>query len=249
MDMEETVVTFPRKGADYVALPSDSSKERVSAHAVQTIAAGAEEIFNLYSRAEAIPVWQDGVISVTPIEGGKHHWIMEDPTSGSQIEFDSEVLIATPGVRHVSRIVSGPFTGTTDTITFEAHPHGRGTVVTWISDFFLPAASLSNALAGLISRSPKQAVIENLRRLKQLMESGQIPSVEGQPAGPRGITGTWKRFLLGENIPPPPGTSDRAQPRDMPQHENTHTAWMLASVAVVAGATAWYGLRTLRSLD
>lgn len=247
--MAESAVMFPRKGTDYVPLPSSNGKERVTAHAVQTIAAPPQHIFDLYARTEVIPTWQEGVISVTPVGNSRYHWIVEEPSTGAQTEFDSEVVTSIPGVRHVSRVQDGPFAGSTDSLTFEEHPHGRGTIVTWVSEFVLPAASVSSAIASITSRGPQQAVVENLRRLKQLVESGQIPSVEGQPAGPRGIVGRWKQFLLGENLPVPPGTSDRARPRDLPQHASmSQSPWLLAAVAVVAGALAWYGVRSIRSL-
>lgn len=247
--MAELVVNFPRKGVDYVPLPKSTGKDHVVVHTVQTIAAEPEHIFNLYSRVEAIPIWQEGVISVSPTDEGRFHWIVEEPTSGAQAEFDSEIVTSIPGVRHVSRVLDGPFADSTDSLTFERHPHGRGTIVTWVSEFKLPAANVSNIVAKIASRGPQQAVIENLRRLKQLIESGQIPSVEGQPAGRRGVIGRWKQFLMGENLPVPPGTSDRARPGDLPQHHSANQSlWIVAGVGVAAGIAAWYRIRSIRSL-
>jgi hypothetical protein len=54
---------------------------------------------------------------------------------------------------------------------------------------------------------------------------------------------------MGENLPVPPGTSDRARPRDLLHHAPVlQSPWILAAVAVVAGASAWYGVRSIRSL-
>lgn len=246
--MAEFAVTFPRTGSDYVPLPSGSSKECVTVHAVQTIAAQPEQVFQLYSRAEAIPIWQEAVIAVTPSGDGHVHWVVEEPATGTQMEFDSEVVTSIPAVRHVSRVLDGPFAGSTDSLTFEPHPHGRGTIVTWVSEFKLPAANLSSTVAKVTSRGPQQAVAENLRRLKQLIESGEIPSVEGQPAGPRGVIGRWKQFLLGETVSVPPGTSDRARPRDLQQHSSENkNAWAIAGVAIATGFAAWYSIRSIRS--
>ncbi|MEK6396731.1 MAG: SRPBCC family protein [Terriglobus sp.] len=246
--MAEYAVTFPRTGVDYVPLPSGSSKEHVTVHAVQTIAAQPEQVFQLYSRAEAIPIWQEGVIAVSPRGEGQLHWHMAEPATGAQIEFDSEVVSSTRGVSHISRVMNGPFVGSTDSLTFELHPHGRGTIVRWVSEFNLPEANVSNILANVTSRGPQQAVVENLRRLKQLIESGEIPSVEGQPAGPRGVIGRWKQFLLGETLPVPPGTADRARPQDLPQQSSENkNAWAVAGVAIAAGLAGWYSVRSIRS--
>ncbi len=250
--MTETVtqtgpVTFPRHGNDYVPLPRGKENGRVQAHAVQTIAASPEQVYHVYSRAELLPAWQEGVVSVTPTGANQLHWVMQDPASGKQIEFNAEVLEAVPGVRHVSRILDGPFESTTDTVTFEQAPASRGTQVTWVADYMVPGGVVANAIAAVASRSPEQMTIENLRHLKQLIESKEIPSVEGQSAGPRGVIGTWKRFLMGENMPPPPGSSERARPSDMPDEQsNVLNGAVLGGLALVLGLATWYGLRKAR---
>jgi uncharacterized membrane protein len=238
-------VSFPRRGSDYTPLPRSKKDGRVVAHAVQTIHASPLEVYQVYTRAELLPAWQEGVVSVTETGHRSYHWVMQDPGSGKQVEFDSDVLEMIPGERHVSRIADGPFASTTDTVTFVEDPHGRGTIVTVVSDFKVPGGLLGNAVAAVVSRSPEQITIENLRHLKALIESREIPSVEGQPAGPRGVMGKWKEMLLGENLPTPPGTSDRERPQDLPAEAGVDpsAALLVGGVAVVAGAAAWYGIR------
>jgi uncharacterized membrane protein len=239
--------TFPRTGSNYAPLPRGKQDGRVLAHAVQTINATPDQIFQIYSRPELLPAWQEGVVSVTTTGENTLHWVVQDPGTDKQVEFDSEILEVVPGVRHVSRIVNGPVESTTATFTLAENAFGRGTIATLVTDFKVPGGAIANAVAAVISRSPEQTTIENLRHLKQLIESREIPSVEGQPTGPRGIIGKWKEFLLGENIPTPPGTTDRSRPQDLPvDHEGNKTAILLGCVALIAGLTAWFGVRHLR---
>jgi uncharacterized membrane protein len=50
-----------------------------------------------------------------------------------------------------------------------------------------PAGQVGAALARLLGEEPEQQVDEDLRRLKQLMETGEIPTTAGQPTGPSTI--------------------------------------------------------------
>ena len=146
--------TFPKSGSDYVPLPRGKQHGRVLAHAVQTINATPEQVYQVYARTELLPAWQEGVVSVTSTGENTLHWVFQDPGTGTPIEFDSEITEAVPGVRHASRITNGPFESTTETITFEANPYGRGTVATLISDYKVPGGIIANAVAG--SRPPNQ---------------------------------------------------------------------------------------------
>jgi hypothetical protein len=55
------------------------------------------------------------------------------------------------------------------------------------------------------NRNPKQSVIENLRHFKAFLETGEIPRTQGQPHGPRGMSGKLKAEVYGEHIETPPG--------------------------------------------
>ncbi len=238
---------FPKAGADWKPLPRGAKSNRVQTHAVQTIRATPDEVYNTYARIELLPSWQEGVVSVQRTSGNKLHWKIEDPGTGKSLEFDSEEVEKVPGKRHVSRITTGPAAGTTATFTLEPHPAGRGTITTLISDFTVPGGWVTNAVASVISRSPQQTVIENLRHLKELIESGQIPTVEGQPAGRRGISAKLKQILLGENMPTPPGTRAAAKPSDEPARESLGSRAVyisaLAIVPLVMALGIWVNMR------
>jgi len=127
--------------------------------------------------------------------------------SGSAtFEWDSEVLADEPGKRIAWRSIGGDSDNAGEVI-FDDAPGGRGTIVTLLQEF--RQSKLTNAAETVVSRNPKQAVIESLRHFKAFAETGEIPRTEGQPHGPRGATGKLKASAYGETVKTPPSKMDR----------------------------------------
>jgi uncharacterized membrane protein len=83
-------------------------------------------------------------------------------------------------------------------IHFRPAPGSRGTEVAIALEFKSPADSLGTAWAALQGQDPVQRIRESLRRLKQLMETGEIPTTAGQPFGARGMKGAALRRIYRE---------------------------------------------------
>jgi len=66
-------------------------------------------------------------------------------------------------------------------VNFHEDPHG--TRVTVHLQYNPPGGKLGAAVAKMFGEEPNQTIREDLRRLKQLMEAGEIPTTEGQPSG------------------------------------------------------------------
>ena len=198
------------KGKSFTPLPQDTVKGKVRAHAIQTILAKPSDLYDLWHDVTLAPRWQEYVVSVEEKSATVSHWILGDPEdpNGKRIEYDSEIVEDIPGEKIAwQSITEGVDEG--GVVTFTETENGRGTLVTLQERVAVPGGSLGNAAAAISKRTPRQIVIEDLRHFKQIVEAGEIPSVVGQPHGPRGIIGNFKERIYGENNPTPPGTSDR----------------------------------------
>lgn len=195
-------------GTHYIVPEPENGESDVLAKTVQTIQAEPLALYNLWSDLNHISRWQEHVVSVIDLGGGKSHWVMGDPedSDGKRIEFDSEVTQDEPGQVIAWRSVT-PDVKQSGRVTFQPTASNRGTLVTLEQSAKVPGGSVGNAVAAVVARSPRQTVIENLRHFKQLVEAGEIPSVKGQPHGPRGLSGSVKEWFYGETNPTPPGTS------------------------------------------
>ncbi len=183
----------------YLPPPEDKDGKRwVRTSAL--ILASAEELYSAWHNVEAIQLWQEEIQSVVKTGPSTTHWVKK--SGDKTIEWDSEMLSDEPGKRIAWRSTDGEPENAGE-VVFEAAPSGKGTVVTVLQEFKIGV--LASALQTLAGRNPKQAVIENLRHFKALVESGEIPRTQGQPHGPRGTIGDRKEALYGETIPTPPG--------------------------------------------
>ncbi|HTS64242.1 MAG TPA: SRPBCC family protein [Candidatus Acidoferrales bacterium] len=74
-------------------------------------------------------------------------------------------------------------------VRFEPMPGGKGTVVRLHIQYEAPAATPDGAMQQMLGRDPALRVRKTLLRFKQMMETGEIATTEGQPAGrPSGTT-------------------------------------------------------------
>jgi uncharacterized membrane protein len=163
------------------------------------------DLYNLWRNVEAAPSWQEQITSVTQTGPKTSHWIMQ--SGDKTIEWDSEILADEPGKRIAWRSIGGESDNAGE-VMFEEAPAGRGTFVTVLQEFRM--GKLASAWETVRGRNPKQAVIENLRHFKQLVEAGEIPRTQGQPHGPRGVIGSIKESAYAEKIAKPPGLERKA---------------------------------------
>lgn len=183
----------------YMPPPADADgKQWVRTSAL--IKGEPRSLYGMWRNIEAVPLWQEQIVSVTPTGEKTSHWVMQTPTG--TIEWDSEVMADEPGRRIAWQSTGGALQNAGE-VVFEAAPGGRGTYVTVLQEFTM--GKLASALETVVGRNPKQAVIENLRHFKALAETGEIPRIKGQPHGPRGAVGSAKVAAYAENVPQPPG--------------------------------------------
>lgn len=206
----QNLSVFPgakQAGDEYAPLPDGQKDGWVHAHARQTILVEPQALYELWSDVTLFPLWQEQVVSVTPTSGKQTHWVMGNPEDerGKRIEFDSEITEDVPGRKIAWKSIGGNIEQG-GVVKFDARRDGRGTVVTLIQH--VKVGALVNAAASTAKRGPRQNVIEDLRHFKQLAETGEIPSVKGQPHGPRGVSGGIKEWMYGETNPTPPGTGE-----------------------------------------
>ncbi len=169
------------------------------------IQAYPDECYGLWRNLTAAPLWQEDIKETRETGPSTSHWVRD--VDGKITEWDEEILCDEPGKRIAWRTTGGESYNAGEVI-FERAPGARGTLVTVLQEF--GQGKLKTARDAVTHRSPKQSVIENLRHFKALIETGEIPRTDGQPHGPRGISGKLKASAYGETVVTPPASQRKA---------------------------------------
>lgn len=203
-----TLPAATQAGHRYFAPLEKDENGGIIGRSVQTIGVDAQTLYALWSDLPSIPLWQEHVVSVTPLGGNVSHWVMGNPDDekGTRIEFDSETTESVPGKKIAWHSITEGVSQH-GVVTFEET--ARGTRVTLTQSAKVPGGSLGDAAAAATKRSPRQTITEDLRHFKQFAETGEIPTIVGQPHGTRGISGAIKEWMYGEHNPTPPGSNQQ----------------------------------------
>jgi uncharacterized membrane protein len=147
-----------------------------------TISRPAKELYQFWRKLENLPQIIPDLKSVTETGARTSHWVARGP-AGKDIEWDAEITEDNAADRISWRSLPGATVPNSGTVRFEELPGDRGTVVRLMIDYDPPASGLGARIARLFGKAPEQQAIEFLRKFKQLMETGEIATTVGQPAG------------------------------------------------------------------
>jgi uncharacterized membrane protein len=153
-----------------------------------TVNRSAEDAYALWRDFSRLPIFMTHLESVT--DDGKR-WTAKAPGGGT-VEWDAEIVDDVPGERLSWRSMPGADVDNSGTVTFGPAPGGRGTEVRVELSYDPPGGKLGNAVARLLGEEPRQQVTDDLRRFKQIMETGEVVRSEASPEGSRS-TGLLKQ--------------------------------------------------------
>ncbi len=173
------ISTFEESPHTVARLPHNMG---IKVQRAMTIQRSPEELYRFWHNVENAPLYMQYIQRIQVTGDRTSHWIATTPT-GTPLEWDSEITQDVPNKLIAWQAIGKALTGTGGQITFTPAPANKGTVVTVEMDFSQPGGALGASFAPLLGHLPEQLVRENLRRFKELMETGEIATIHGQPVG------------------------------------------------------------------
>jgi uncharacterized membrane protein len=136
-----------------------------------TIWKPAGEVYAYFRDLDNLPRFMAHLESVVET-GSTSHWCARGPL-GARVEWDAELIEDSPGERIAWRSLAGADVSNRGRVDFRAAPGGRGTEVIVELSYEPPAGAVGVAIAKLFGKEPAQEISADLRRLKQVLETGE----------------------------------------------------------------------------
>jgi uncharacterized membrane protein len=140
------------------------------------------EVFAFWHDVQNLPRFLEQLQSVRDLGGGRSRWRQADQT-GAEIEFDVELTAQEINERVAWRSLENSEIESSGEVTFTAAPGERGTEVRAALHQRAKGRGLTAAAAALLDADGNQQVRDDLRRFKQLMETGEVVRSEASPEG------------------------------------------------------------------
>ena len=143
------------------------------------------ELFAYWRNFANLPSFMDNVVRIDVIDRQRSHWVVKAP-AGKTVEWDALITEEREGEMIAWTSADGADVPNSGRIDFRDAQGERGTIVTATIVYDPPAGIVGKLIAKMFQREPAIQARRDLRRFKQLMETGEI------------ATAAWTRAQLEE---------------------------------------------------
>jgi len=170
----------------YLGATSDRGPREFSAESNLLLNTSPQEAYRFWHNFENFPRFMRHLASVQVTGDRRSHWVAYGPL-GHRIEWDTEIIDEREPEFIAWRSLPGSEVEVDGTVSFRPAPANRGTELTVTVDYRPPAGAMGKAFAKLMGRDPGFMMRQDMRRFKALIETGEVPTTEGQTHGPRDV--------------------------------------------------------------
>jgi uncharacterized membrane protein len=151
----------------------------------------AEELYRFWRQLDNIARVMSHVQSVRD-DGNRMHWLVKAP-NGKQFTWDAQITDDQASKRLAWQSLEGAPVRARGAVDFSALPTGRGTRVRLTFEYAPPGGAVTSSIVHAFKPLTTHALRQDLRRFKQLIETGEIATIAGQPSG--------RRSVISRNLP------------------------------------------------
>lgn len=140
------------------------------------------EVYQFWRRLERLPSFMIHLVSVAEESTIRSHWVAHAP-GGTRVEWDAEIVDQRENELISWRSCEGSDIPNAGTVRFKDAPADRGTEVRVELNYDAPAGKAGAVVAKWFGEEPGQQLTDDLRRFKQVMETGEVVLSDGSLMG------------------------------------------------------------------
>lgn len=138
-----------------------------------TINRPRQELYDYWRALENLSSFMENVERIEDLGDSRYHWVVKAP-AGKTVEWTAAITQDVPGEVLAWASEEGADVPNSGRIDFRDAPGERGTWVTATILYDPPVGLIGKVVAKLFQREPSIQARRDLRRFKQLMETGEI---------------------------------------------------------------------------
>lgn len=131
------------------------------------------ELYRYWHDFENLPRFMHHLLSVQVTGEGRSRWTARGP-AGTTVTWEAEVTEDRPDELIAWRSVEGSDVDNSGSVRFEDAAGGRGTIVRVELEYTPPGGVIGAGVAKLFGEEPEQQLNDDLRRFRQVMETGDL---------------------------------------------------------------------------
>ena len=152
--------------------------------ATTTIRKPVSEVYAFWRDLENLPTFMAHLEQVRATGDRTSHWVASAPF-GNDVEWDAEIIEETPGETIRWRSTGDADVPNAGTVRFVPAPDTVSTEIHVVLVYEIPGGAVGKAVARYFGEEPHQQLDDDLRRLKQVLETGEVVRSDGAPWGKR----------------------------------------------------------------
>jgi uncharacterized membrane protein len=158
----------------------EAAQSRV--YATVTVSSSPDEAYAFWRDVANLPRFMKHLEDVQVIDDRRSVWTARAPFGGT-VEWEAEITDDRPGERIAWSSRKGSDVWNTGEVTFRPAPGDRGTEVRVRMEYAPPGGPVGALIARVLGEEPQQQVSGDLRRFKQVLETGEVVVSEAVAEG------------------------------------------------------------------
>lgn len=183
------LVLLYRGGSGYCPVNQKLNREEkleksplILASRAMTIGRSPAEVYQFWRNLENLPLFMKHVKNVRQLSETQSHWTVVFPRFKQELSWTAEIVDDEPNRRISYRSLPGAKLDNSGEVFLREAPGGRGTEIKVTLSYRPPQGMMGKQVARLFNDAFEQMVQNDLHRLKQHLETGEVVSTDGQPA-------------------------------------------------------------------